>query len=313
MNAESLTKALGGRWRGSYGEACCPAHEDRTPSLSIRDGDGDKLLTHCHARCSPTAVWSALQDRGLVERRGDRPAPRRPARAGRTDPGIPLNRERALEIWRATQPAIGTLAEDYLHGRGITIPIPHTIRYHPAVKHADTGLHLPCMVAATCDVDRHVTGIQRTYLTLYGRKAPLNRPRMALGALTGGAVRLAPTVDRVWLTEGVEDGLALMQIMDEPAWAVLGTSGYKSVVLPDKIKQVILAPDGDNAGQAVIQEVAHRLAGQGREVRAAKLPAGRDWVDVLDDFEERAEILEFDFEQYHPEAEDLARREAIDG
>ena len=34
VNAESLTKALGGRWHGSYGTARCPAHEDKTPSLS---------------------------------------------------------------------------------------------------------------------------------------------------------------------------------------------------------------------------------------------------------------------------------------
>ncbi len=94
---------------------------------------------------------------------------------------------------------------------------------------------------------------------------------------------------------------------------MLGTSGYKTVELPETIRTVILAPDGDEAGQAVIQETATRLAGQGREVRAAKLPAGKDWCDVLDDYEERAGILEFDLEIFRPDAEDLARREAIDG
>jgi hypothetical protein len=38
MTARSLTKALGGRWHGSYGTACCPAHDDRRPSLSVSDG-----------------------------------------------------------------------------------------------------------------------------------------------------------------------------------------------------------------------------------------------------------------------------------
>ncbi len=132
------------------------------------------------------------------------------------------------------------------------------------------------------------------------------------GLAGGVAVRLAPTTDRVWLTEGIEDGLAVMQMMGEPAWAVVGTSGFKSVAVPDNIKQVILAPDGDDAGQTVIQEAAHRLAGQGREVRAAKLPAGRDWCDVLDDYEERAGILEFDFEHYRDTAKGLARDEALD-
>ncbi len=200
-----------------------------------------------------------------------------------------------------------------MRGRGITIPIPHTIRFHPGLKHADTGLHLPCLIAAACNVNRHITGIQRIYLTHDGRKAPLNRPKMALGSMTGSAVRLAPTTDRVWLTEGVEDALALVQMMGEPAWAVLGTSGYKTVLLPENIRQVILAPDGDDAGQAVVQEAAIRLAGQGREVRAAKLPACRDWCDLLDTYEELAGILDFDFEIYRDDAEAQARREAVHG
>ena len=261
----------------------------------------------------PEAVWGALRDRGLVDRAENRPAPRRRPQRPQPGPQPSPNQDHALDIWRAAQPATGTPAADYLRGRGITIPVPPTIRYHPAVKHADTGLSLPCLIAAVCDVERHVTGIQRIFLTLRGTRAPLNRPRMALGTLTGSAVRLAPTVNRIWLTEGIEDGLALMQMMGEPAWAVLGTSNFKNVVLPDHIRQVILAPDGDEAGQAVIREAANRLAGQGREVRAAKLPPGKDWVDVLDDYEERAGILEFDFEEFRPNAEAYARREAING
>ncbi len=224
-----------------------------------------------------------------------------------------LNGALALDIWKKSQPAAGTPAEDYLHSRGLTGPIPHTIRYHAALLHPDIGQHLPALVAAVCNVNRNVTGITRIFLTMDGRKAPLTRPKMALGTLRSGAVRLAPTTDRVWLTEGVEDGLAVMQMMSEPAWAMLGTSGFKTVELPDHIRQVILAPDGDDAGQAVIQEAAHRLVGQGREVRAAKLPPGKDWCDVLDDYEERAGIMEFDFEEIRPKAEALARSEAIHG
>ena len=205
VNAQDLTKALGGRWRGGSGEARCPAHEDTTPSLSIRDGDNGRLLTCCHAGCPPAAVWSALQDRGHVERAEDRrPAPRRP-RPPRPQP-VPMpgpNQGHALEIWRASQPATGTPAEVYLRSRGITVSVPPTIRFHPGSKHADTGLDLPALVAAVTDVDRNVTGIQRIYLTHDGCKAPVNRPKMALGTLRGSAVRLAPTTDRVWLTEGI--------------------------------------------------------------------------------------------------------------
>ena len=313
MSAQEIVKALDGRWHGSYGMACCPGHDDHDPSLSVSEAQDGTLLVKCHAGCDQGTVWAALQDRGLVQRAEDRPAPRRRRAAPQRAPQPASNQDYALEIWRAAQPATGTPAEDYLRGRGITIPVPPTIRYHAAVKHADTGLHLPCLIAAACNVDRRVTGVQRIFLTHDGHKAPVNRPKMALGALRGSAVRLAPVTDRVWLTEGVEDALALVQMMGQPAWAVLGTSGYKTVELPENIRTVILAPDGDDAGQAVIQEAAIRLAGQGREVRAAKLPPGRDWCDVLGDHEERAAAMEFDLEVCRPNAEALARREVIHG
>lgn len=41
------------RWK-----ACCPAHDDRSPSLAIRDADG-RLLVHCFAGCSTDAVLAA--------------------------------------------------------------------------------------------------------------------------------------------------------------------------------------------------------------------------------------------------------------
>ncbi len=314
MNAQELTAALGGRWSGSSGSAKCPSHDDSDPSLSISEGQDGKLLVKCHGGCAQDRVIGALKARDLWPG-APRPAPvpaRRPTKA-KPAPAPPSNQAHAIEIWRATRPAEHTPAEDNLRGRGITISVPPTIRYHPALLHPDTGIHLPALVAAVCNVERKITGITRIYLTLTGNKAPLTRPKMALGTLRGGAVRLAPTTDRVWLTEGVEDGLAVMQMMQEPAWAVLGTSVFKSVELPESIKQVILAPDGDDAGQAVVQETARRLAGQGREVRVAKLPAGKDWVDVLDENEERDGILEFDLEQYRPDAESAARREAING
>jgi len=36
MTAEAIAKALGGRKAGGGWTARCPAHDDRTPSLSIR-------------------------------------------------------------------------------------------------------------------------------------------------------------------------------------------------------------------------------------------------------------------------------------
>ena len=49
MTAEALSKALGGRKVGTGWMARCPAHDDRDPSFSLRDGNGGKILLHCHA------------------------------------------------------------------------------------------------------------------------------------------------------------------------------------------------------------------------------------------------------------------------
>ncbi len=44
--------------RGKY-LACCPAHEDRSPSLSIGEDDG-RVLLHCFAGCDPESVLDAI-------------------------------------------------------------------------------------------------------------------------------------------------------------------------------------------------------------------------------------------------------------
>jgi hypothetical protein len=67
MAAESIAKALGGRKSGGEWNARCPAHQDRTPSLSIRDANDGKVLVCCHAGCTQDSVITALRARGLWE------------------------------------------------------------------------------------------------------------------------------------------------------------------------------------------------------------------------------------------------------
>lgn len=47
------------RGHGQY-MACCPAHEDRTPSLSIRDAGDGRILVNCLAGCSTEDVLSSI-------------------------------------------------------------------------------------------------------------------------------------------------------------------------------------------------------------------------------------------------------------
>lgn len=40
--------------------ACCPAHDDRSPSLSVKEGDDGRVLIHCFAGCSFNEVVESL-------------------------------------------------------------------------------------------------------------------------------------------------------------------------------------------------------------------------------------------------------------
>ena len=75
MNAQDLTKALGGRWTGASGVARCPAHDDREPSLSIRDGADGEPVVNCFAGCDWRDVKDALRADGLLPERGPGHAP----------------------------------------------------------------------------------------------------------------------------------------------------------------------------------------------------------------------------------------------
>ena len=59
MTAEAIARALTARRSGSCWMAKCPAHDDRTPSLSIQEVDGTILL-HCFAGCETVNVLAAI-------------------------------------------------------------------------------------------------------------------------------------------------------------------------------------------------------------------------------------------------------------
>ena len=40
--------------------ALCPAHEDKTPSLAIREIEGDRILIHCFGGCSVHEIVAAV-------------------------------------------------------------------------------------------------------------------------------------------------------------------------------------------------------------------------------------------------------------
>jgi len=284
--AATIAKALGGHLVGTGWAAHCPAHDDQTPSLSIAEGDGNgKILACCHAGCSQGEVIAALRRRGLWGRGRLGAAPIAAAKQRhdtKADEASDRQRtEMALRIWAETQPAAGSLVEPYLRARGINIPRPLSLRFHPALKHSDSMW--PAMVALiTRGTDGEPIGIHRTFLSRDGgAKAPVTPPKKMLGPCRGGAVRLGPVGDRLMIAEGIETALSAMQATGRSAWAALSTSGLRSLDLPPVIHDVIILADGDEAGETAAKTAALRWRREGRLVRIARPPAGADFNAML--------------------------------
>jgi len=61
MTVDTLLSRLDGVRRSGGGHvARCPAHEDRTASLSIAEGDAGRVLVHCFAGCATSDVLAAV-------------------------------------------------------------------------------------------------------------------------------------------------------------------------------------------------------------------------------------------------------------
>jgi putative DNA primase/helicase len=281
MIAETIANALGGRKTGTGWTARCPAHDDGTPSLSIREASGT-VLVYCHAGCTQERVIAELRDRGLWNEDGSKFYSR--ARAGVILERKPDQRrsEPALAIWRSALPSPGTPVETYLRSRGIYLPPPDALRFHPGLKHPTGGIW-PAMVAlVTRGPDAAPLAVHRTFLARDGAgKAAIEPQKMMLGPCRGSAVRLAAPNDLLLVGEGIETCLTAMQASGYSAWAALSTSGLRSLDLPTNIRDLIVVADGDGAGKAAARDCALRWKREGRRVRIARPPQGMDFNDLL--------------------------------
>jgi putative DNA primase/helicase len=283
--ADTIARALDGRRSGDNWVAQCPAHDDRSPSLSIGVSDDGMVLVHCFAGCDQMSVISALRARGLWPADGHRKAQRQYSssigrRQQRED-----HHERtdaALAIWRTATPATSTLVETYLAARGIKLPVPNSLRFHGRLKHPSGGTW-PAMVALVKDgIDGTPIAIHRTYISDRGEgKAPVMPAKMMLGPCSGGAVHLAEIGETLIVGEGIETCLAAMMATGRPAWAALSAPGLRALNLPFGVRDVIVLADGDEAGETAARNCALRWKREDRRVRIARPPWGMDFNDML--------------------------------
>jgi hypothetical protein len=276
----AIVERHGGRWTAAGGMCRCPAHDDRTPSLSVRPGDR-RLLFHCFAGCDTAAVIGALRDRGLIDperRRGGHSGHRPDRRRGSG------HRAAAARLWADARPVQGSPAQAYLHARGLTLAAAD-LRYHPHTPYGrgDEVIFRPALLAAVRD-EAGLVAVHRTFLDLRSKSiASLKLPKRALGALGTGGVRLFPPADGVlgW-AEGIESAISATMLTGIPCWATLGNERFARVALPAGVERLILFLDADTGGRRAEQLARDTLRGTSVEIEARN--PGRacaDWNDLL--------------------------------
>ena len=197
---------------------------------------------------------------------------------------------RALKIWHDSVPATGTLVETYLATRGITITPPLSIRFQAAHEHWtrngeswDLDYTGPAMIAGCQNLEGKIVAVQRTWLTKDGTaKAKLDPPRKTVGTPRGAAVRLGRVNGHLFVAEGVETGLTVLENVSEgTVWCTLGTSGMRSVEVPDHVHKVTFCCDGDAASLGAAKSAAKRLMSDTRECFIWPSERGEDVNDLV--------------------------------
>ncbi len=256
------------------------------------------------AHASEIVGWSP----GAPERREPSPAAAKPERD--------TMREIAFIVEHAV-PLGGTPAAAYLGGRGIALPDVADLLFHPDLTHWETKSGYPAMIGVVRDRAGEAIAVHRTYLEVDAAapdtvtKAAVSKPRMMLGKVAGGAVRLAPisAAAALGLCEGIETGLAVMTSCPGLAvWATLSTSGLEQVQLPPEATRIVILADHDasGAGTRAAETAARRLRAEGRDVVVALPPMpGDDFNEVLlrDGSEAVAAIVQAAFAGKDNEAE----------
>lgn len=272
----AIVEQLGGKWSHGSGMCRCPAHDDGSPSLSVRVGD-HSLLFKCFAGCDTREVLREL-------RRGSQVAGGGILTTDQAREPVTGNMPALLaRLWAESRGIRGTIAADYLASRGL---VSHSaqLRFHPRVqlgRKAEATYH-PALLSAVRD-DYGLVAIHRTFLDpRTRRKAGFDNPKRLLGLPGQGAVRLGQPGRVLGLAEGVETALAATVLHKIPVWAVLGNERFGMIDLPQHVEQLLLLADNDAGGKRAVALAEDGLQRDGLMMRTL-WPHERhnDWADVL--------------------------------
>jgi hypothetical protein len=255
---------------GAGWQALCPAHDDRSPSLSVTEAHDGRVLVHCFAGCRLEEILAAvnLRTADLFERE---PEDTTTSALHRTPP-------RRTSAPPAKLPSVDQLRawEQQLHATPAALELAWSAkRWTPAALAAlDVGwdgwrftLPIRDRHGALVNICRYRPGAQKKALVLGGRPRDLfpapERLREALGGHRHG----------IYLLEGEPDAISAVSggIL---AVAVPGTHGWKPE-WADRFAgmHVRVLADHDDHGRRLAETASGDLTGYAASVRVLAWPS----------------------------------------
>jgi putative DNA primase/helicase len=257
-------------WRGT-----CPACAYGSGVFTLAEGEGRPLwwCASCRDQASVTAAVKRALDGALPPGAA---SPRREPQALSTAE----KSARAHVLWDAARPIQDTPAERYLRRRGAwealhafaAHPSGAALRFLPRCRNTETERELPAMLAAARDpTTGALRAVHRTWITPDGRKAALAAPKKSLGPIGGAAILIHAPEPGLPLVaaEGVETALGAVALLGAPGWCAVAAGNMAALRLPDDVRDLILAADPGDAGEAAARQAARRWRIEGRRVRIA--------------------------------------------
>ncbi len=196
----------------------------------------------------------------------------------------------ARYLVRKSIPIAGSLAERYLREhRGITMPLPDTLRYLPPSYKSQNEQYFPALLGVSIDKNSQAQSVQLTYLdaNTANKVAGLKTSKRSLGSRVDSLCQIQQGSGKtVALAEGIETALSVAQA--KPDWEVyitFGVSSMKDVGVEIKAERLILCADNDGPQAESVKEI-NKVAGllilQDKTVAIARPEQlGTDFNDLL--------------------------------
>ena len=304
------------RAHGREYEALCPSHNDRTPSLGIRETDDGTLLVKCRCGCPTKDVLAAI---GLTPadlypehlRKGRKGAPIDAGAAARIEKAKAARREArgkelsgrvqdAVNAWNAAQPIT---ENGYLAGRGVLdaaiaagarlLPDSYKASWNP-----DAEARAACVLWPMRDPrSGDIVGVQREWGRGHKNKKMMGRHMVPVDpaspdVLHSAYLRFPGLRDTLYICEGQVSGAAVASATGARVVALFDTAGVskppRQVIeraVRDGATKIIVAGDSGAAGEKAALACLHTIQTwglQGVKIVWTAPPEGKDWADILE-------------------------------